>query len=70
MIKNLIKTAIYKMQLYFLKYRARCGIWSQAASKSGIYLAKKSGADKSKSSAEHSPGKALKNDYRLLRSTS
>ena len=50
------------MQLYFLKYRARCGIWSQAASKSGIFLAKKSGADMYKSSAEPPRGKALKKD--------
>ena len=61
-IKNLIKTAIYKMQLYFLKYRARCGIWSQAAGKSGIHLTKKSGADRYKSSAKSPRVKALKKD--------
>jgi hypothetical protein len=65
-----MKTAIYKMQLYFLKYRARCGIWSQAAGKLGIFLAKKNGADKRNSSAEPPRAKALKNDCRLLRSTS
>ena len=39
-------------------------------SKSKVHLAKKSGADMYNSSAEHSPGKAQKNDCQLLRSTS
>jgi len=36
----------------------------------GIFLAKKNGADKRNSSAEPPRAKALKNDCRLLRSTS